>query len=92
VRAARWIPAPKTVSCGLLAAAADCVFLPPQANASFYHPICRKMVTQDLRALGALGGARVISWGGLAAVSAAAYLAWAVMRVRANKCPIPFVH
>lgn len=62
-------------------------------QANNYHPICRKMVSQDLSKFDSCrNGVLGLSAGGWAAVGVAAYLAWAVMRVRANKCPVPFVH
>ena len=61
-------------------------------NANCYHPICRKMVQQDFKSLKSSSGILGISTGGWMAMGVVGYLAWAVMRVRANKCPVPFVH
>jgi len=73
-------------------------------NLSFYHPICRAMVSKDLQitdaqvaaatcppAAGRGGGLLGLSWGAWGGAAVAAYLAFAVWRVRNNRCPIPFI-
>mmetsp|Transcript_43942 Transcript_43942/g.138725 ORF Transcript_43942/g.138725 Transcript_43942/m.138725 type:complete len:89 (+) Transcript_43942:71-337(+) len=59
-------------------------------NVNFYHPICRKMVAQDLKVK--QNNKQGWSWLGVSAVTISAYLVWAVWRIRSRKCPIPFVH
>ena len=44
---------------------------------------------QDLNQAVGTKGAKYVSWGGMTAITVVAYFAWAVMRVRSNKCPIP---
>ena len=61
-------------------------------QANNYHPICHKMVASDFKAYDKAGGSLLFSPGTWVAVGVVGYLAWAVMRVRAHKCPVPFVH